>query len=137
MQRGEYFPNTLSIKGKWPWQSSPLTQPFITSSFPPCWLSFLHELTSSSPLLGCAVLCSVLPDSLQHRRLQPTRPLCPWDSPGKNTGVGCHVILQGIFPIKGSNKRFLHWQADSSPLSHLGSSSSPLIPCYSPVGRNK
>ena len=32
----------------------------------------------------------------------PTRFLCPWDSPGKNTGVGCHFLLQGIFPIQGS-----------------------------------
>ena len=29
--------------------------------------------------------------------------LCPWDFPGKNTGVGCHIFLQGIFPTKGSN----------------------------------
>ena len=28
---------------------------------------------------------------------------CPWDSPGKNTGVGCHALLQGIFPTQGSN----------------------------------
>ena len=33
--------------------------------------------------------------------LQPTRLLCPWDSPGKNTGVGCHFLLQGIFPDPG------------------------------------
>ena len=33
----------------------------------------------------------------------PTRLLCPWDSPGKNTGVGCHALLQGIFPAQGSN----------------------------------
>ena len=32
------------------------------------------------------------------RELQPTRLLCPWNSPGKNTGVGCHSLLQGIFP---------------------------------------
>ena len=46
--------------------------------------------------------------------LQPTRLLCSWDSPGKNTGVGCHFLLQGIFPIQGSNQLlwFLphHWQ---------------------------
>ena len=35
----------------------------------------------------------------------PARPLCPWDSPGKNTGVGCHSLLQGIFPTQGSNLR--------------------------------
>jgi len=29
--------------------------------------------------------------------------LCPWDSPGTNTGVGCHALLQGIFPSQGSN----------------------------------
>ena len=34
---------------------------------------------------------------LQRYGLLPTRLLCPWDSPGKNTGVGCHVLLQGIF----------------------------------------
>ena len=29
--------------------------------------------------------------------------LCPWDSPGKSTGVGCHALFQGIFPTQGSN----------------------------------
>ena len=33
----------------------------------------------------------------------PPRFLCPWDSPGKNTGVGCHSLLQGILPTQGSN----------------------------------
>ena len=40
------------------------------------------------------VSCLVVSDSVQPHRLQPTRPLCPWDSPGKNTGVGCHFLLQ-------------------------------------------
>ena len=48
---------------------------------------------------GCAeVSHSVMADSLRPHRLQPARLLCPWDSPGKNTGVGCHALLQGIFP---------------------------------------
>ena len=34
---------------------------------------------------------------LRRYELQPTRLLCPWDSPGKNTGVGCHALLPGIF----------------------------------------
>ena len=41
------------------------------------------------------------------------------DSPVKNTGVGCHALLQGIFPTHGSNPRLLgllHWQAGSLPL---------------------
>ena len=36
--------------------------------------------------------------------LQPSRLLCPWTSPGKNTGVGCHFLLQGIFPTQGSSQ---------------------------------
>ena len=47
--------------------------------------------------------------------------LCPWDFPGTNTGVGCYFLLQKIFLIQGSNLCLLHWQADSLPLSHLGS----------------
>ena len=67
------------------------------------------------------VLCSVVSDSLWPHGLQPTRLLCPWNVPGKNTGVGCHFLLQGIFEIQGSYLRFLYWQADSLPLSHVGS----------------
>ena len=49
----------------------------------------------------------------------PARFLCPWDSSGKNVGVGCHFLLQGIFPMQGLNLHLLHWlQADSLPLSH-------------------
>ena len=47
---------------------------------------------------------------------------CPWDFTGKNTGVGCHFLLQGIFLTQGLNPCLQHWQADSSPLSHLESS---------------
>ena len=38
--------------------------------------------------------------------------------PGKNTGVGCYFLLQGIFLTQGSNLSLLHWQVDSLPLSH-------------------
>ena len=43
-----------------------------------------------------------LRDWAQTRGLQPARLLCPWDSPGKDTGLGCHFLLQGIFLIQGS-----------------------------------
>ena len=46
-------------------------------------------------------------------------PLCPWDSPGKNTGVGCCALLQETCPTQGSNLRLLHllhWQMGSLPL---------------------
>ena len=42
----------------------------------------------------------------------PARLLCPQDSPGKNTGVGCHFSSPGIFSTQGSNPFLLHWQAD-------------------------
>ena len=51
----------------------------------------------NSCMPGCYIT-SVVSDSLQPYRLQPTRLLCPWSSPGKNTGVSCHAFLQGIFP---------------------------------------
>ena len=51
----------------------------------------------------------------------------PRDFPGKNTGVGCHCLLQ-IFPTtQGSNPHVLRWQANSLPLSHQGSPSSLLL----------
>ena len=107
-------------------------------------------------------------NSVQPHRWQPTRLLCPWDSPSKNTGVSCHFLLQcmkvksqsevsqscptlsnpmdcslpgssvhgifqarileyyyfllqGIFLTQRLNPCLLHWQVDSSPMSHLGS----------------
>ena len=65
---------------------------------------------------------SGLPDSAT-RGLQPARLLRPWDSPGKNTEVGSHALLQGIFPTQGLNLRLshlLHWQVGSLALNHLG-----------------
>ena len=59
---------------------------------------------------------------LQPHGLWSTRPLRPWDFPGKNTGVDCHFLLQRIFWTQGLNLQLLQWQAaDSSPPSHPGS----------------
>ena len=46
-------------------------------------------------------------DSVRPYGLQPAS-LCSWDSPGKNTGVGCHALLQGIFLTQRSNLHLLH-----------------------------
>ena len=51
---------------------------------------------------------SVLSYSLRPHGLQPARLLDPWNSPGQNTGVGSHSILQGIFPAQGLNPGLLH-----------------------------
>ena len=45
----------------------------------------------------------------------------PCNFPGKATGVGHHFLLQDIFMTQGLNLHLLHWWADSSPLSHQGS----------------
>ena len=47
--------------------------------------------------------------------------LCPWDFLGQNTGVGCHLLFQGISSTQGLNSHLLHWQVDSLPLCHQGS----------------
>ena len=64
---------------------------------------------------------SVMSDSLWPHGFQPGRLLCPWDSPGKNAGVGCHALLQGIFPTQGSNSGLPHCRQILYPLSHQGS----------------
>ena len=48
----------------------------------------------------------------------PVRFLCPWNSPGKNTGVGCHALLQGIFLVQGLNTSLLHCRQVLYHLSH-------------------
>ena len=53
-------------------------------------------------------LCFVQSWLLWPHRLEPARLLCPWDSPGKKTQVGCHFLLRGIFPTQGSNPGLLH-----------------------------
>ena len=55
-------------------------------------------------ILILCVLCLVI----QSSRTLETPLLCPWDSPGKNTGVGCHFLLQGIVLTQESNSGLLH-----------------------------
>ena len=61
---------------------------------------------------------SVMSDSSRPHGLQPARLLCPWNSPGKNTSVGSHSLLQGIFPTQGSNLGLLHCGQILYHLSH-------------------
>ena len=61
----------------------------------------------------CLTLCNPM---------EPARLLCLCDFPGKNIGVVCHALLQGIFPTYGSNPCLLHWQVNNVLLSHLEAS---------------
>ena len=55
-----------------------------------------------------SVSCSVVSKSLRPHGPQPARLICPWDSPGRNTGVGSCAFLQGIFPTQGLNLGLPH-----------------------------
>ena len=56
--------------------------------------------------------------SLWPHGLLPVRLLCPWDSPVKNTRVGCHSLFQGIFSTQGSNPGLLHGKHFLYHLNH-------------------
>ena len=63
---------------------------------------------------GCSVTCY----PWWPHGLRPTRLLRPWDFPGKGTGVGCHFLLQGVFPTRGLNPSLPHCKQMLYPLSH-------------------
>ena len=78
-------------------------------------LKCLHSIQHRVCTQSCPTLCD-------PHILQPTRLLCPWIFPGKNTEVSC--LPQGICPTQRLNMYLiglLHWQVDSLPLSHLRS----------------
>ena len=84
------------------------------------WLKIMESLlmpffpnSTYNPL--CLLRCSVVSDSLQLHGLWPARLLCPWDFTGKNTAVGCHFLLQGIFLTQIIFLHLLHLRVDSSP----------------------
>ena len=86
-------------------------------------ISHITLLFLSIYLKLLCVSCSVVSTSFQPHGLWPTRLLCPWNFPDKNTGVGCHSLLQGIFPTQGSNLYLLcllHGQVGSLPLAPAG-----------------
>ena len=106
---------------------------FLTQRSNLCLLHLLHWQAGSLPLAppGLPVIllwwCLVtqLCPILWPYRLWPARLFCSWDSPGKNTGVVCHALLQETFLTQGWNPEFnllhlLHWQAGSLPLAPPG-----------------
>ena len=79
--RGLKFCGCWSIQPDWVW---------------PTHIREGHLLYSKVCVCACVHVCyvaSVMSDSLQPNGLEPARRLCPWDSPGMNTGVGCHALL--------------------------------------------
>ena len=87
------------------------------------------------------VSCSVVSDCLGPHGLSSPRLLCPWDFPGKSTGVGCHFLLQGIFPAQGLHPGLSHCWQSLYCLSHQGSQCEsgvyPSVCLWSAVKRNE
>ena len=137
-------PSTLSLlvtcgclprlsDGTWPKPNSSffhknlcLTSWSGTTIYPGAWTRLSGVTHDSSPVLlsyadshaqslqSCLTLCDPMDYS-------PLVSFCPWGSPGKNTGVGCHVLFQGIFPTQEVNPHLLHWRQILYALNHLGS----------------
>ena len=77
-----------------------------------------HTHTHTHTHTCACMLCAKLHQTLCYSMDCSQGLLCPWNSSGKNTRVGCHTLLQGILLTQGSNphlKYLLHWQADSLP----------------------
>ena len=107
------FSNESALRIRWPkyrsfsFNISPSNEHTGPISFRMDWLDLLavqgtlksllqHHSSKASILCCCCEVASVVSDSVRPHRRQPTRLPHPWDSPGKNTGVGCHFLLQSI-----------------------------------------
>ena len=86
--------------------------------------SILNDFCSLSSEPGSELLvwhaCSVMSNSSWPHGLVARQAPLSMEFSSKNPGVGCHFLLQGIFPTRGSNSCLLHWQAYSLPLHHQG-----------------
>jgi len=115
-----YFSMSFSSQSKAPpsllsFLSDPWSPPQISCPSKTRFIFHLrgHHSTPSQCHLQLTCLCvcsvaSVVSNSLWPHGLWLARPLCPWDSPGKNTGGGCRALLQGILLTQGSNWHLLH-----------------------------
>ena len=123
-------PSLLNLTSGW---ELPLIWPQLGLSLV-IWTSFpapsrLSSRNSASSLFFwcCCLATKLLSDSfvtpwtVACQSTEGCRLLCPWDSPGKNTGMGCHFLFQDIFPNPGIKPTPPALQADYVPLSHLGS----------------
>ena len=103
-----------------------LSQDIAYSSLCCKFLLFIYFIYSDVYLLipcVCAKSLQLFWTLVQICGMQPARLLCSWDSPVKNTGMGCCAFLQGIFPTQELNPYLfclLHWHAGSLPQASPG-----------------
>ena len=81
----------------------------VTRQYNGIWIrSFPKHRVWEYDVCACVFSRLVMSDALWPHGLQPARLLCPWDFPGKNTGVGRHTLLEVIFLTQWSNPGLLH-----------------------------
>ena len=90
------------------------------SNWPWIWSGTTANLFLEEHLVSARSVAQSFLTLLRPHGLQPGRLLCPWDFPAKNTGVGCHALLQGILPTQEPNQHLLHWRVNSLPTAPPG-----------------
>ena len=101
-----------------PWQQKDRVQSTYIV-FNPFWTIFLSFIYDIKKIIF--ELCELAASEGRKPVLLQTRLLCPWSSPGKNTGLGCHFLLQGIFQTQGSNPCLLYCRQIIYHMSNWGS----------------
>ena len=91
------------------WKTRPLLSPPFWNPIFSCPPHLWSSVSNSLSVATLSISPSVMSDSLPPHGLWPPRLPCSWGSPGKNTGVGCHALLPGIFLTQRSNPYLLHW----------------------------
>ena len=97
------------------WDLGLVHSPAAAETWPLCWeVVGFPKPDPGSPLVlhsprspctpACVLSCSIVSNSSRPYGLCPPSSFCPWDSPGKNTRVGCHFLPQGSFPTQGWNQ---------------------------------
>ena len=90
----------------------------------PCWASvFPSTCVCAKSLQSCPTPCDPMDCG-------PPRLLCPWDSPSKNIGVGCHALLQGVLPTQGSNLCLLQFPNCRQILYHRAPGEASHLPMW-------
>ena len=109
-----------------PWTAACQASLSITNSWSLLKLMSIESVMPSNHLILCHLLFfppSIFPSIRVFSNTTPARLLCPWDSSGKNVGVGCHFLLQGIFLTQGLNPGLLHCRQTLNQLNYKGSPS--------------
>ena len=87
----------------------------------------LCPVTGTEPLSRCCLVAKLCPILLRLHGLEPARLLCSWDFQGQIPRVGCHSLLQGLFPTQGLNPCLPALKADTLQLNHQGNPNCPMV----------